>query len=97
MRLSERGLALLTQLEGCEPDPEDIAKAEAQVTCPATQCQFDALVCLAFETSLAGSTVLKRHKLGNYLGAARAFVDSARFGRVRRREAMARLYRGELA
>ena len=45
--------------------------------------------------AFAGSTVLKRHKLGNYLGAARAFVDSARFGQVRRREAMARHYRGD--
>jgi len=64
--------------------------------------QFAAMVSLAFNIGLdafAGSTVLKRHKLGNHIGASNAFVrwNKARGkvvpGLIRRREAEARLYR----
>jgi lysozyme len=63
--------------------------------------QFSAFVTLAFNIGLsafAGSTVLKRHKLGNYLGASRAFLmwnkggGRVLKGLVRRREAEAELY-----
>jgi GH24 family phage-related lysozyme (muramidase) len=47
--------------------------------------------------AFAGSTVLKRHRLGNYLGAERAFVTTAKWGQARRRQDMARLYRGDTA
>ena len=62
------------------------------------------MTALAYNIGLgnfAGSTVLKRHKLGNYLGASRAFSMWNRGGgRVlpgltRRREAEAKLYLGE--
>lgn len=44
---------------------------------PTTQHQFDALVALCYNigiSALRGSTVLRKHKAGDYLGAARAFV-----------------------
>lgn len=63
--------------------------------------QFSAMVSLAFNIGLGafeGSTVLKRHNLGNKLGASRAFPMWNRGGGkvlpglVRRREAEAKLY-----
>lgn len=68
--------------------------------------QFSAMLCLIYNIGVgnfAKSTVLKRHRLGNYLGASRAFVlwnkaaGHAMSGLTRRREAEARLYRGESA
>ncbi len=44
---------------------------------PTTQNQFDALVSLCYNIgikALRGSTVMRKHKAGDYLGAARAFV-----------------------
>jgi lysozyme len=82
----------------------DLAKFEAGVEKligDATDNQFSACVSLAYNIGLsafAGSTVLKRHKLGNYLGASRAFGMWIRGGGrilpglVRRREAEAKLY-----
>lgn len=81
--------------------------------CPTTSDQFSALLVLAYNIGfgdpkhvppipgLATSTVLKRHRLGNYLGASRAFGmwcrDNGKIvaGLVRRREAEAKLYRSE--
>lgn len=81
--------------------------------CATSQDQFDALVSLTFNIGcgsathvppipgLATSTVLKRHRLGNYTGASNAFVlwnkDNGKIipGLTRRRLAEARLYRGE--
>lgn len=66
--------------------------------------QFSAMVCLAYNIGLgafSGSTVLKRHKLSNYRGAADAFLLWVRGGgRVlpglqKRREAERALYLGE--
>jgi lysozyme len=66
--------------------------------------QFDALSSLAFNIgrkAFAGSTVLKRHNLGNYSSAADAFTmwrfdnGSPSRGLLRRREAEAALYRGQ--
>ncbi len=71
-----------------------------------TSDQFSALVSLSFNIGLsafAGSTVLKRHKLGNFIGAARAFAMWNRGGGkilpglIRRREAEAKLYRSDHA
>jgi lysozyme len=44
--------------------------------CATSQCQFDAMTSLAFNIGLDrfnGSTVLKRHRQGNYSRAADAF------------------------
>lgn len=69
----------------------------------ATDDQFSACVSLAFNIGLsafARSTVLKRHKLKNHVGAANAFLLWNRGGGmilkglVRRREAERRLYLG---
>lgn len=84
----------------------DLAKFEAGVEkaingAETTDNQFSAFVSLAYNIGLsafAGSTVLKRHKLGNKLGASRAFGMWIRGGGkvlpglVRRREAEAALY-----
>ena len=70
----------------------------------ATSDQFSAMVSLAFNIGLgafATSTVVKRHKLGNHMGAANAFLMWKRAGGrildglIRRREAERRLYLGE--
>jgi len=71
---------------------------------PATQGQFDALVSFAYNLgpgNLAKSTLLKRHKSGEYAAAAVEFAKWNRAaGRVmaglsRRRAAEAALYRGQ--
>lgn len=95
----------------------DLAKFEDGVTrligdAPTTQAQFDALVSIAYNIGLdedadtiaeglGDSTLLRKHKAGDYVGAAKAFA-SWRFndgremkGLVRRRAAEAKLYRGE--
>jgi lysozyme len=68
---------------------------------PATDNQFSACVSLAFNIGLgafAGSTVLKRHRLGNKIGAANAFLmwnksrGNILKGLMRRREAERKLY-----
>lgn len=69
---------------------------------PTSQGQFDAMVSLAYNIGLAafaGSTLLKKHKAGDYAGAAYAF-QSWRFndgkemaGLVRRRQREAVMYR----
>lgn len=73
---------------------------------PTNDNQFSAMVCLSFNIGLgafATSTVLKKHKKGDYEGAANAFAlwNKARGqvlkGLVKRREEEAALYRGELA
>lgn len=95
----------------------DLAKFEDGVTrlvgsAPTTQAQFDALVSLAYNIGLdedadtiaeglGDSTLLRKHKAGDFDGAARAFL-SWRFndgremkGLRKRREAEAAHYRGE--
>lgn len=88
---------------------KDLARFEAGVSAMLTGVQtsedeFAALVALSFNIGLnafAGSTVLRRHKQGNKIGAANAFpMWNKAGGRVlpglmRRREAEAALYRGE--
>jgi lysozyme len=97
----------ITQFEADELlrlDVEDHDISDLLGDAPTTQDQFDAMSSLAFNiglTRFAGSTVLKRHKLGNRLGAANAFLmwklsnGKVLPGLVRRREAERRLYLGE--
>lgn len=68
---------------------------------PTTDDQFSAMVSLSFNIGLgkfATSTVLKRHKLGNRIGAANAFLlwnrggGQVLKGLIRRREAERNLY-----
>ena len=72
--------------------------------CATKQCEYDALTSLAFNIGLErfrNSTVLKRHKLGNRMGAANAFpmwrFDNGKpvAGLLRRREAERQMYLGE--
>ena len=90
---------------------KDLSRFEAGVEAciadaPTTSDQFAAMVSLSFNIGLgrfATSTVLKRHKLGNRIGAANAFLLWNRAGGqvlrglTRRREAERRLYLGEHA
>lgn len=68
------------------------------------QHQFDALVSLAYNIgtgNLSGSTLLKKHKAGDYAGAAAEFArwnkasGKVMAGLTRRRAAEAAMYRGE--
>ena len=69
---------------------------------PATQSQFDAMVSLAYNVGLGnfgGSTLLKKHKAGDHVGAAAEFsrwnkaAGKVMAGLTRRRAAEAALYR----
>lgn len=86
---------------------EDMADFEREVRAilghaPTTQGQFDAMVSFAYNlgsAALRGSTLIRKHKAGDYAGAAAQFVRwNKAGGRVmrgltRRREAEAVLYR----
>lgn len=95
----------------------DLAKFEDGVTrligsAPTSQCQFDALVSLAYNIGLdedadtiaeglGDSSLLRKHKAGDFEGAANSFI-SWRFndgremaGLRKRRQAEAKHYRGE--
>lgn len=80
---------------------DGVAKSLTNV---ASQGQFDAMVCLAYNIGLAafgGSTLLRMHNAGDFDGAAKQFLRWNRAGgRVmkgltRRREAEAAMYRGK--
>lgn len=85
---------------------QDLAKFSAKVdaligSAPTTQHQFDAMCALAYNIGIGAfmkSTVLRKHKAGDYVGAAAAFAmwvknDGAIMrGLVRRRAAEADLY-----
>jgi len=69
---------------------------------PVTQGQLDALVSFHYNTgAIARSTLLRRHRAGDYAGAANEFARWNRAGGqvlrglTRRRAAEAKLYRGE--
>lgn len=84
----------------------DLARFDEGVTAligkaPTTQNQFDALVSFAFNLGLGNlgkSTLLSRHRIGDYLGASKEFLKWNRAGgRVlngltRRRQAESALY-----
>lgn len=81
------------------------AGVEAMVTgVPTSEDEFSAMVSLAYNIGLgafATSTLLKRHKAGNKIGAANAFMSwiyakkQKLAGLVRRREAEKELYEGD--
>jgi lysozyme len=85
---------------------EDLERFEAGVEATAgemTPGQFSALVSFAFNLGLAAlksSTLLRMHKAGDFVGAARQFArwnradGKALAGLSRRRESEADLYRG---
>lgn len=89
---------------------KDLSRFEVGVTAmlgnaPASEDEFSAMVSLAFNIGLqrfATSTLLKRHKAGNKIGAANAFLSWVYAGKqklpglMRRREAERSLYLGEL-
>lgn len=96
----DRSRALLMQ------DLARFEQAVARLAPVATQAQFDALVAFAFNVgsdALAGSTLLRKHKAGDYAGAAAEFArwnkagGKALPGLTARRAAEARLYRGQTA
>lgn len=71
---------------------------------PTSQHQFDAMVSLAYNIGVrnfAGSTLLRKHKAGDFEGAAKEFprwnkaAGKVLSGLTRRRAAEAKLYRGE--
>lgn len=88
---------------------KDLARFETGVEamlcgCPTTEDEFSAMVSLAFNIGLgafATSTLLKRHKAGNKIGAANSFLSwvyAAKKklpGLMRRREAEKELYEGD--
>jgi lysozyme len=88
----------------------DLSRFEAGVAAmvtgaPTSEDEFAALVALSFNiglNALARSTVLRRHKQGNKVGAANAFLMWNKAGGrvlpglVRRREAERELYLGEI-
>jgi len=88
---------------------EDMAEFERQVrailgNAPTTQGQFDAMVSFAYNIgsrSLANSTLMRKHKAGDYAGAAAEFArwnkagGQVLRGLTRRRAAEAALYRGQ--
>jgi lysozyme len=89
---------------------QDLARFETGVTAmigsvPTSEDEFSAMTSLAFNVGLgrfATSTLLKRHKLGNKIGAANAFLmwnkagGQILKGLMRRREAERALYLGEV-
>jgi lysozyme len=101
-----RGL-VWTQQQCDERFSRDLAQFAAKVAevignAPTTQHQFDAMVSFAYNVgvaNLAASTLLRKHKAGDYQGAAAEFGkwDEAAHkvlpGLVRRRAAEAALYR----
>jgi lysozyme len=97
----------ITEAEAEELLRKDLKRFEDgvwQIAGAATGNQFSAMVSLAFNIGLgafATSTLVKRHKLGNHIGAANAFLSwkmaggRVLTGLIRRREAERKLYLGE--
>lgn len=87
----------------------DLARFAAAVAgmlggAPTTQHRFDALVSFAYNLgtgNLAKSTLIRKHKAGDFAGAAAEFArwnkaaGKVLLGLTRRRSAEAKLYRGE--
>jgi lysozyme len=91
--------------ERLERDVAEFAKGVASAigTAPTTQAQFDAMVSFAYNVGLsafAKSTLLRKHRAGDYDGAAGQFAlwnkagGRVLAGLVKRRTAEARCYRG---
>lgn len=87
-----------------ESDMAGAAEAVNRLAMPCTQNQFDALVSFTFNEGqgrLAGSTLLHKHKAGDFAGAAAEFGKwvycghQVEAGLVKRRAQEAHLYLGE--
>lgn len=103
---------VITQAEADALLDKDLARFEAGVTAlagPTLQHRFDALTSFAFNLGLHAlqkSTLLKRHKAGDFSGAASQFAQWNKIrrngqlvplaGLTARRAAEAKLYRGEV-
>jgi len=101
--------AVWTQEQADERFRRDIVARESQLNsmlagAATTQNQFDALLSLGYNIgmlALQGSTVMRRHKAGDFSGAADAFAmwnkndGKVMNGLVRRRAAEAQMYRGQ--
>ena len=97
-----------TQAQADERFADDLAEFGARVSAalrgaPTTQGQFDAMTSLAYNIGMGNfgeSTVLHKHKEGDYDAAASAFAlwikqkGKVLNGLVKRRSAEARMYRG---
>lgn len=95
---------IITEAKADELLRNDVARFEdavGKMAGPTTQGQFDALVSFAFNLGLGklmSSTLLKKHKAGDYRGAAEQFLRWDRAGGVvliglsKRRAAEAALY-----
>lgn len=95
-----------TQAQADERFAHDLARfanAVANVIGTATQGQFDGMVSLAYNIGMgnfSSSTLVRKHKAGDFSGAADQFVrwnkqkGKVLNGLTRRREAEAKLYRG---
>lgn len=104
----KRGL-VITPGEADRLLEKDLARFETGVEAmlcgvPTTEDEFSAMVSLAFNIGLgnfATSTLLKRHKAGNKIGAANSFLSWVFAGKkklpglMRRREAEKELYEGD--
>lgn len=98
-----------TQAQADRAIAVDVSKFSDGVTnligaAPTTQGQFDAMVSLAYNVGLGNlreSTLMRMHKDGDYAGAAGQFLRWNRAagkimdGLTRRREAEAKMYRGQ--
>lgn len=98
--------AIWTPQYGNDKFAQDLERFEKGVTAalagsPVTQGQFDAMVSLAYNIGVGaftGSTVLRKHKAGDYAGAKAAFAmwnkndGKVMNGLVRRRAAEAEIY-----
>lgn len=97
-----------TRQQAEERFAKDLAQFSSRVaaaigSAPTTQGQFDGMVSLAYNVgvgALSGSTLLKKHKAGDYDGAAAQFAlwnkqaGKVLNGLVTRRIGEARMYRG---
>lgn len=98
-----------TQEQADERFRRDIVARESQLNnmlagAATTQNQFDAMLSLGYNIgmlALQGSTVMRRHKAGDFSGAADAFAmwnkndGKVMNGLVRRRAEEAKMYRGQ--
>lgn len=101
MQMSEKGLALIRLFEGMDLDLSRFEICVEAMLCGAatTDDQFSAMVSVCSDIGpqkFATSTLLKRHRAWNRIGAANAFLSLGGPKTMRRREAERRLYLSEV-